>query len=178
MTANADQWTNRIEIKSSSSSRVYVVAQRVSTGLWECSCPGWKARRRCKHLASMNLATTRPIEPAPKGCGAGDSFTFTDAAYRHYDTRQGFGSPSEWFRLAEERARGRGRYHGTGYRRERTSTRADDMKLLGLTEMPADAHGLLKAMRRRAKVTHPDCGGTAEAFREMFAAYERLLRMY
>jgi hypothetical protein len=38
--AATDQWTDRIEIKSESSSRVYIVARRVSTGLWECSCPG------------------------------------------------------------------------------------------------------------------------------------------
>lgn len=46
-------WTNRFEIRSSSSSRLYTVAQRKSDGTWGCSCPGWKTRRSCKHLTSM-----------------------------------------------------------------------------------------------------------------------------
>lgn len=48
-----DQWRYRVEIKSESSSRLYVVAQRKSNGEWGCSCPGWKSRRRCKHLTTM-----------------------------------------------------------------------------------------------------------------------------
>ena len=28
--------------------------------------------------------------------------TFSDAAYRHYDTSEGFGSAEEWFRKASE----------------------------------------------------------------------------
>lgn len=47
------QWTNRIEIKSSSSTRLYVVAQRKTSGEWACSCPGWKRYRYCKHLSAM-----------------------------------------------------------------------------------------------------------------------------
>jgi hypothetical protein len=50
------QWQNRIEIKSGSSSRIYVVAQRKSDGSWGCSCPGWKAHRHCKHLRAMGPA--------------------------------------------------------------------------------------------------------------------------
>lgn len=37
---------------------------------------------------------------------------------------------------------------------------------------------LVSAMRRQARILHPDMGGDAEQFREMFAAYERLLRYY
>ncbi len=47
------QWTNRFEIRSETSSRVYTVAQRKSDKSWGCSCPGWKSHRRCKHLNSM-----------------------------------------------------------------------------------------------------------------------------
>lgn len=49
--------TNRLEIRSESSNRVYVVAQRKTDGghygEWECSCMGWIRYRRCKHLSAM-----------------------------------------------------------------------------------------------------------------------------
>lgn len=45
-----DQWTNRFEIRSESSNRVYVVAQNKKTGKWGCSCPGYLSKRKCKHL--------------------------------------------------------------------------------------------------------------------------------
>jgi hypothetical protein len=47
------QWTNRIEIKSETSSRLYTVATNKATGVIGCSCPGWRTRRHCKHLAVM-----------------------------------------------------------------------------------------------------------------------------
>jgi hypothetical protein len=47
------QWTNRFEIKSASSSRLYTIAQRKSDHSWGCSCPGWKSHRNCKHLAKL-----------------------------------------------------------------------------------------------------------------------------
>jgi hypothetical protein len=43
------QWTNRIEIKSASSNRLYTVAQRKGSGEVGCSCMGWIRHRRCKH---------------------------------------------------------------------------------------------------------------------------------
>jgi hypothetical protein len=53
------QWTNRFEIKSASSDRLYVVAQNKTTGEWGCSCPGWRVMRngvrKCKHLTSLGL---------------------------------------------------------------------------------------------------------------------------
>lgn len=50
--------SNRIEIRSESSNRVYVVAQNKTSGQWGCSCPGWIIKRAgrersCKHLAAM-----------------------------------------------------------------------------------------------------------------------------
>lgn len=48
-----DQWTNRFTVESSSSSRVYTVAQRRTDGTWGCSCPGWKHYRHCKHLTDI-----------------------------------------------------------------------------------------------------------------------------
>jgi hypothetical protein len=49
--------TNRLEIASQSSDRIYIVAQRKTEGThkgqWECSCMGWIRHRHCKHLSSM-----------------------------------------------------------------------------------------------------------------------------
>lgn len=44
------QWMNRFTVESTSSSRVYTVAQRRSDNVWGCSCPAWINRRHCKHL--------------------------------------------------------------------------------------------------------------------------------
>jgi hypothetical protein len=49
------QYTNRFEIRSSSSNRVYIVAQHKTSKWWGCSCPGWIGHRKCKHLSSMSL---------------------------------------------------------------------------------------------------------------------------
>lgn len=57
------QWTNRFEIKSGSSNRVYVIAQHKDKRHWGCSCPGWRSHRKCTHLASLALpAYERPHE--------------------------------------------------------------------------------------------------------------------
>jgi hypothetical protein len=47
------QWHNRFQIKSSTSSREYVIAQRNTDDTWGCSCPGWRNHRRCKHLTDV-----------------------------------------------------------------------------------------------------------------------------
>ena len=191
--AKQSPWANQIEIKSETSSRIYVVAQKMEagrpTGTWGCSCPGWKAYRNCKHLKTMGLRSCSDrIQPAAKGLGAGDNRSFTDAAYKHYDVRTaGFGSSGEWFRLAEEMAGGRKQY--TPPPRRQAPGMAADMRLLGLTEMPLDVKDLTRAMRRRARLVHPDFTTTQhstkaekdaanEAFTAMQMAYERLLCRY
>jgi len=69
------QWRNRFEIPSSSSDRVYTVAQRKSDGSWGCSCPGWIRHKNCKHLKALapHLRTleARAKTPAPKALTAG-----------------------------------------------------------------------------------------------------------
>lgn len=47
------QWTNRFQIKSGSSDRLYVIAQQREDETWGCSCPGWRHHRRCKHLTDV-----------------------------------------------------------------------------------------------------------------------------
>ena len=57
------QWENRFEIRSETSDRVYVVSQHKEKRHWGCSCPGWRSRRQCKHLAAMQLpAHEKPFE--------------------------------------------------------------------------------------------------------------------
>jgi hypothetical protein len=45
-----DQWRNRFEIHSSSSNRIYIIAENKKTGKYGCSCPAYRTRRYCKHL--------------------------------------------------------------------------------------------------------------------------------
>ena len=61
-----DQWTHRMEIRSSSSDRLYIVAQNKANGTWGCSCPGWKIHRKCKHLTAMQPTLTWIKRPAVK----------------------------------------------------------------------------------------------------------------
>lgn len=57
------QWTNRFEIHSESSDRVYVVSQNIKKRHWGCSCPGYRIHRQCKHLSAIGLpALEKPYE--------------------------------------------------------------------------------------------------------------------
>jgi hypothetical protein len=49
------QWTNRFYVRSASTSNLYTVAQNKSGRWWACSCRGWIAHKRCKHLRAMAL---------------------------------------------------------------------------------------------------------------------------
>jgi hypothetical protein len=48
-------YTNRFDIRSESSNRLYTVAQSKSGRWWSCSCPGWIRYRNCKHLRALGL---------------------------------------------------------------------------------------------------------------------------
>jgi hypothetical protein len=57
------QWEHRFEIHSASSDRVYIIAQNKQKRHWACSCPGWRVRRQCKHIATLGLpAHEQPCE--------------------------------------------------------------------------------------------------------------------
>jgi hypothetical protein len=57
------QWTNRFEIHSETSNRVYVIAQHKTERYFGCSCPSWRVHRHCKHLAALSLpAYQQPCE--------------------------------------------------------------------------------------------------------------------
>ena len=49
------QWENRFEVRSASSNRIYIVSQNKNKRHWGCSCPGWRTRRKCKHLTALGL---------------------------------------------------------------------------------------------------------------------------
>lgn len=53
------RYKNRMNIKSSSSNRLYVVAQDKHSHTWSCSCPGWVRHRHCKHLAHLEPTLKR-----------------------------------------------------------------------------------------------------------------------
>lgn len=58
-----DDYTNRFEVKSETSNRVYIIAQHKTKRFWGCSCPGWKRYRHCKHLKALGLpADSKPFE--------------------------------------------------------------------------------------------------------------------
>jgi hypothetical protein len=95
-----NQWINRIEIKSETSNRVYVVAQHAQKRYWGCSCPGWRRHRRCKHLERLGL----PGGEGPFEVGEGHvkKKGFLEG-YRTYDDSAGRGSPAEWRQVFAER---------------------------------------------------------------------------
>lgn len=49
------QYTNRFQIKSESSDRLYTIAQHKSGMWWACSCPRWICHKTCKHLERLGL---------------------------------------------------------------------------------------------------------------------------
>lgn len=57
------QWTNRFEVRSESSNRIYVIAQHKTGRYWACSCPGWIRFKHCKHLETLLLpGHYKPLE--------------------------------------------------------------------------------------------------------------------
>ena len=54
--------------------------------------------------------------------------------------------------------------------------RQPDLLALGLARMPSSKHELRRAYRAAAKAAHPDGGGSADAFRAVSEAFERLTR--
>jgi hypothetical protein len=54
MSKLADSKTHRFrfEIPSSNGKKLYLISQQKSNLEWQCSCTGWIAHRKCKHLKS------------------------------------------------------------------------------------------------------------------------------
>lgn len=86
-------WINRTEIRSETSGRVYVVSQHATKRYWGCSCPGWRAHRRCKHLDQLGLpGGEKPFEVEKDHAKKKDFLS----GYKTYDTSAGHGGAAEW----------------------------------------------------------------------------------
>jgi len=48
-------WENRFQIKSTSSDRLYIIAQNKAKRHCACSCPSYRTRRYCRHLKELGL---------------------------------------------------------------------------------------------------------------------------
>jgi hypothetical protein len=51
------------------------------------------------------------------------------------------------------------------------------LRVLGLT-LPCTGHDVKQAFRAKAKVTHPDIGGSNEAFQAIYMAYQEALALF
>jgi hypothetical protein len=100
-------------------------------------------------------------------------YSFSDAAYKHYDESEGFGSADEWIRIAEALLGG-----GAKLVFSKEDKNSKDLAYLNLFEMPATPELLKKAFRNSLFIYHPDHGGSNEAVREAMAAFERLSKHY
>jgi hypothetical protein len=98
--ATNNTWINQTEIHSETSDRVYIVSQHATKRHWGCSCPGWKSRRRCKHLEQLGLPGGEvPFEVEKE---RRKKRGFLDG-YRTYDTSNGHGGATEWRKAFTER---------------------------------------------------------------------------
>jgi hypothetical protein len=108
-------YINRVQIPSSSSDRVYVVAQAKATGQWSCSCPAHifqkgGTRKPCKHLQALGLGPA----PAPKARKARRAVATVQTETRGTETvtldvtaddviRLAIQYPSNWHRCHSDR---------------------------------------------------------------------------
>jgi curved DNA-binding protein CbpA len=132
---------------------------------------------------------------------------FGSDSYPQYDLSEGRGSRAEWAKVSEEilakfgvrpedyttyakqhdnaRARpnskSRAKQARADYQRASSSPPRRDplIEALGISEVPHTLAEFKTAARKRYMETHPDRGGSAEAFRIVYAAYEALaLRVF
>jgi hypothetical protein len=100
MANNDNIWINRTDIRSETSDRVYTVSQHATKRHWGCSCPGWKAHRRCKHLEHLGLpGGETPFEVVKEHA---KKKGFLDG-YRAYDASDGHGDVNQWQKVFSQR---------------------------------------------------------------------------
>jgi len=98
--AENNTWINRMEIRSETSDRIYVVSQHTTKRFWGCSCPGWRAHRKCKHLERLGLpGGEKPFE-VEKDHTKKKGFL---EGYKTYDASAGHGGTAEWQKAFTER---------------------------------------------------------------------------
>jgi hypothetical protein len=132
---------------------------------------------------------------------------FGSETYPQYDLSEGRGSRAEWAKVSEEilakfgvrpedyttyakqhdnaranpNSKSRTKQARARYPKASTSTAKRDplLEALGLSEVPPTLAEFKTAARKRLMETHPDRGGSAAAFRSVYAAYETLaLRIF
>src|SRR5437588_13120699 len=86
-------WINRVEIRSETSDRLYVVSQHAARRYWGCSCPAWRTRRRCKHLERLGLPGGEQPFEVEEDHGMKKGFL---QRYRTYDDSAGRGDAAGW----------------------------------------------------------------------------------
>ncbi len=160
--ADNAQWTNRFEIVSESSDRVYVISQNKAKRHWACSCPAWRTRRYCKHLDTLGLpGYCRPheakIEAATK--------TFMGCYKRRAGVR---GSPGDWQAAF---------HHRMGVDVARALLGDESPQVVLKVSLDAQWPEIRSAYRAQSRETHPDLGGNPDAFRRVQAAFEILEHM-
>ena len=111
---------------------------------------------------------------------AKSAFTFSDAAYRHYDPKtEGYGSTEQWEAMADAFAEALGLGAAAKVSPQAKTGRSNpDLVTLNLTEMPATVALLKTAYRNTMFVAHPDYGGSNDAARAVIEAFKRLLKHY
>ena len=99
---------------------------------------------------------------------ARNAFTFSDAAYKHYDTsKHGFGNASQWEHIAEEL------FDVNLYDTPYTKF-SKHLSILGIDSLPFSSLSmevLKTAFHKTMFRVHPDHGGTNEETREAMEAF-------
>lgn len=92
-----EQWQFRFEVKSASSNRVYIISQNKTKRFWACSCPGWKAYKKCKHLSALGLPNDqRPYEVQLRDADGTAKRSFLEGYKRYDTTAEGYGESGCW----------------------------------------------------------------------------------
>ena len=160
-----DQWTNRFEIKSASSSRLYVVSQNIIGGHWACSCPGWRTRRHCKHIDSIRkvspqVRTLAPLLGTADDRGRVSTHKDPTLGYRQYVGARG--SEADWQRAFSYRM-------GIDAARKVVGDKSP-RGILGVSA--TDSFDTIKsAWRRLIRTCHPDIVGN-DSRRAEFEKYQ------
>jgi hypothetical protein len=108
------------------------------------------------------------------------AFSFSDAAYTHYDPKtEGYGSYEEWVNTVEQLLNDKGIARP---QRNRADTQLErDLATLYLDALPATGAALKTAFRNTLKIVHPDVGGpdaSHDRTVEAIKAFERLSKQY
>lgn len=94
------------------------------------------------------------------------AFSFSDAAYEHYDPdKESFGGPDEWESIARK---------AFGLKRLKTGPTNKWLDALFLEVMPRTLAELKKAFRAAMFRVHPDYGGTNAQARAVMEAFATL----